>query len=128
MSRYTFDAEVRFATGAAMKIAGLFATAITIVTIFSAGAQAQTAMGSTPSPKDTAIIFEPAQPLIKTQIEAARDYPNTWGFSASFSDYGFGGGLFLGHNFGPDLEAQISAEMSTAEASREFDLITNDKV
>ena len=94
---------------------------------------AQTPMGSSqpaakPAQQDTAIIFEPSEPLVQTKADLLREYPNTWGFSASFSDYGFGGGLFLGHNFSEDFEAQISAEMGTAAASREFDLISDNKI
>lgn len=101
--------------------------AVTFVATF---VSAQTPMGSSSgtAQPDTAIIFEPAQPLVKSKADLIRDYPNTWGFSASFSDYGFGGGFFLGHNFNADFEAQISAEMSTAQASREFDLLSVNKV
>jgi hypothetical protein len=97
-------------------------------------ASAQTAVGTphTPTPPaqqpDTAMIFEPSQPLVTSKADLIREYPNTWGFSASFSDYGFGGGLFLGHNFSQEFEGQISAEMSTASAPREVDLLDQNKV
>jgi outer membrane protein W len=114
-----------------MRARNVFATiALGIATFISTVTFAQTPMGSTPSQSqpDSAIIFEPSQPLVQSRADLAKEYPNTWGFNASFSDYGFGGGLFLGHNFSQDFEAQISAEMSTASASREFDLVTDNKV
>src|SRR5579871_1126217 len=100
-------------------IAGLFTTAL--------HAQVPITGSSSKGSTDTAMIFTPSQPLIKSQTEAAREYPNTWGINASFSDYGFGGGLFLGHAFNPDWTIQGSAEISTAQGSREFDLLTTDK-
>ncbi|MDP4200439.1 MAG: outer membrane beta-barrel protein [Bacteroidota bacterium] len=104
--------------------------AIMLAGPLAAPLRAQTPMGSTPaSPKaDTAIIFQPSQPLIRSAMQQARDLPNNWGFNASFSDYGFGGGLFLGHTFGPNVSAELSAEISTASGTREFDLISLNKV
>ncbi len=77
---------------------------------------------------DTSMIFQPAQPLIRSQQELAAATPNTWGFSASFSDYGFGGGMFLGHRFNPDLTGLITLDLGTAEGPREFDLLDLNKV
>ena len=99
--------------------------------LMSTAAFAQTPMGSNPPPvppSDTAIIFQPSQPLIKSTAEAGKDYMNSWGFNASFSDYGFGAGLFLDHSFSQDFTVGLSAELGTAKGSREFDLVTQDKV
>ena len=120
-------------TGHLLRIIGLALFAAFVV---AGSVRAQTPMGPAPTlgstpaaPKqDSAIIFEPSQPLIKTPLQAAREYPNLWGFSASFSDYGFGGGFFLGHSFGQDVTAELSAEIGTAQGSREFDLITVNKI
>jgi hypothetical protein len=106
---------------------------VVAATVFGSSlTHAQTPMGSSqPASKaapDSAIIFEPSEPLVKSRADLLREYPNSWGFNASFSDYGFGGGLFLGHSFNPDFAAQLSVEMSTASASREFDLLTDNKI
>ncbi len=97
---------------------------------FAISSQAQSPIGSTkPSTSsDTAMVFQPAQPLIKSPQELAREFPNTWGFDASFSDYGFGGGVFIGHNFSSDVSGMISADIGTAKGSREFDLIDVNKI
>ena len=106
---------------------GLFA-ALALAFIATARAQTPISPRTPSSSSDTAIIFQPSQPLIKSSQELAKEYPNTWGFDASFSDYGFGGGLFLGHSFNPDLLGLISAEIGTAAGSREFDLIQLNKI
>jgi len=113
-----------------IRIIGL---AILGMTMLSPSLRAQVvAMPSTPPPTtpntDSAIIFQPSEPLIKSANEAAREFPNSWGFNASFSDYGFGGGLFLEHTFSPDFTAGMLAEFGTAQGSREFDLVGTDKI
>jgi len=82
---------------------------------------------SAPS-SDTAMIFQPSEPLIKNAEQLASEYPNMWGFDLSFSDYGFGGGLFLGHTFSPDITGLLTADIGTAQGSREFDLIEVNKI
>ena len=77
---------------------------------------------------DTSMIFQPSTPLITSAADLQRQYPNSWGFDASFSDYGFGGGMFLGHAFSPDVTALLSADVGTAKGSREFDLLTENKI
>ncbi|SRR5581483_133560 len=99
--------------------------------LMATGTRAQTAAGSTSSSTtrpDTAMIFQPSHPLIHNAEEIQKENPNTWGFDASFSDYGFGGGAFLGHNFTPDLTGLFSIDVGTAEGSREFDLIDLNKI
>ncbi len=98
--------------------------------VIAVPAFAQMPIGSgTAKPKaDTAMIFQPSQPLIVSQQDLAREYPNSWGFSASFSDYGFGAGFFLGHSFNPDLTAMISLEAGSAEASQEVDFLEVNQV
>ncbi len=105
--------------------------AIAAAFLLGSNALAQTPMGSAPPPtpvSDTAIIFEPSQPLIKSSEEVGRDYPYSWGFDASFSDYGFGGGLFLSRTLGQDFTASLSFDLGTAKGSHEFDLVQQDKI
>ncbi len=103
---------------------------VLLVLVPIAMAQAQTPITPTiPSHgSDTAMIFKPAQPLIRSQAQLASETPNQWGFNASFSDYGFGGGMFVGHNFSPDLTGLVTLDIGTAQGSREFDLLQTNKV
>lgn len=78
------------------------------------------ALAQMTGPADTTMVFEPVQPLIQTPQDEARLYPNSWGFDASFSDYGFGGGLYLNHRYSTDFTAGISADLGTAKGAREF--------
>ena len=93
---------------------------------------AQSTMPSAPSgvaPRiDTAMIFEPSSPLLREPEAVAQEHPNSWGVSGSFTDYGFGAGLFLSRVLSADVSLGLTAELGTAQASREFDLITSDKV
>ena len=92
-------------------------------------ASAQTPMGtSNPSQSDTSIIFQPSQPLLQSEAEKARLYNNGWGFSGSFSDYGFGFGSYFSHTFDPNITGEISLDIGTAKGSREFDLVTENKI
>lgn len=96
---------------------------------FVSVSHAQTPISPTqPKPLDTAMIFQPSHPLIQSAEELAREYPNSWGFNISFSDYGFGGGLFLGHSFNPDLTGILTFDMGTAAGSREVDLLVVNKI
>ncbi len=116
------------------RISNIVGLAVIAVTLAASSLRAQTPMGSAPAtapatPKqDSAIIFEPSQPLIKSPMQAAREYPNAWGINASFSDYGFGAGLFMGHSFGSDISATVSAEIGTATGTHEFNLVDVNKV
>jgi hypothetical protein len=97
---------------------------------FAAPACAQTPIGSG-APKtgmDTAMIFQPSHPLITTSEDLAREYPNSWVLSVSFSDYGFAGGMFLGHEFGQDLRGLFSFDFGTAEGSQEVDFLEDNQV
>src|SRR5437016_3494589 len=112
----------------------LLSLIITIVALGAAGnGRAQLPSGTqTPPPPtapatDTAMIFQPSQPLIRSAADLQKQYPNSWGFDASFSDYGFGGGMFFGHAFSPDITGVLTADVGTAKGSREFDILTNNK-
>src|SRR5688572_23918192 len=50
---------------------------------------------------DSLIIFEPAQPLIDHSLRDLNSRPNSWGFSGSITDYGFGIGTFYRHAMSP---------------------------
>ncbi|HZK76275.1 MAG TPA: hypothetical protein VFD13_05135, partial [Candidatus Kapabacteria bacterium] len=103
---------------------------IVLAILFVAIAEAQTPISPrTPSAgTDTAMTFQPSQPLILNAQEVAKENPNTWGLDASFSDYGFGGGAFLGHTFSPDITGMLSLDFGTAEGSKEFDLLAVNKI
>ena len=102
-----------------------------VLSVASARAQ-MTTPTTPPEPRapvtDTSMIFEPSQPLIRSSADLQRQYPNSWGFDASFSDYGFGGGMYLSHSFSPDVTAELTADVGTAKGSREFDLLTDNKI
>jgi hypothetical protein len=93
-----------------------------------AWAQMPIGSGTSKPSADTAIIFQPTQPLITTQEELAREYPNNWGFSISFSDYGFAGGMFLGHSFSQDLTGLFTFDFGTAKGSQEVDFLEDNQV
>jgi len=106
--------------------------AIIAALIVGVNARAQVT-GTTPAKpsvgaSDSAMTFQPSQPLIRSNADLAREYPSAWGFDASFSDYGFGGGMFLSHSFSSDITAVLSADVGTAKGSREFDLLTENKI
>ena len=92
------------------------ALALSLIIGFSTNAEAQ----MTAPTADTTMVFEPAQPLIQTEQQQIQMYPNSWGFDASFSDYGFGGGLYMNHRFNTDLTGGLSVDVGTAKGSREF--------
>ena len=91
-------------------------------------AQMPIGSGTSKTSADTAIIFQPTHPLITTQEELAHEYPNSWGFSVSFSDYGFAGGMFLGHSFSQDLTGLFTFDFGTAEGSQEVDFLEDNQV
>jgi outer membrane protein W len=108
-----------------------FIGVIIFVAAIATSSRAQTPIGSAgnaPAQSDTAIVFQPTQPLMQSEAERARMYSNSWGFTGSFSDYGFGGGTYISHAFNPDVTAEISLDVGTAEGSREFDLIDLNKI
>jgi hypothetical protein len=76
---------------------------------------------------DTAMIFTSPRPLLEKDEVAINFFQNTWGLSA-FSDYGFGGGLFLGHKFGNELTGLLSFDFGTAKGPKEFGLQTEIKI
>jgi hypothetical protein len=110
-----------------MKWLGIAAFA-TLALCGSARSQTPIGSGGAKPATDTAMIFEPTKPLIANAQELAREYPNSWGFNVSFSDYGFGGGMFFQHSFDPDLAALLTFDLGTAEGSREVDLLIVNKI
>ncbi|HEX5315125.1 MAG TPA: outer membrane beta-barrel protein [Candidatus Kapabacteria bacterium] len=101
---------------------------LALTLVATAGAQTPISPGAPSTVPDTAMIFQPAHPLIQNATELAKENPNTWGLDASFSDYGFGGGAFLGHTFGPNITGMLSLDFGTAEGSKEFDLLEVNKI
>jgi outer membrane protein W len=95
-------------------IATLALSVIIISSAPSAFAQA------TAPASDSTMVFEPVQPLIQTEEQQLQMYPNTWGFDASFSDYGFGGGLYYNHRYSTDFTAGVSVDLGTAKGAREL--------
>jgi hypothetical protein len=83
--------------------------------------------GSTPK-SDSAIIFESPRPLLEDATVSAISLNNAWGFSAFFSDYGFGAGLFYQRKFGADLSAVLSLDLGSAKGPKEFGFITEIKI
>ena len=79
-------------------------------------------------PSDTAMIFTSPRPLLEKDEVTINLLQNTWGLSAFFSDYGFGGGLFLGHKFGGELTGLVSFDFGTAKGPKEFGLTTEIKI
>src|SRR4051812_9096926 len=112
------------------KIISHIVVLVALVASVSARAQVTGTQPSKPSvgASDSAMTFQPSQPLIRSSADLARAYPSAWGFDASFSDYGFGGGMFLSHAFSEDITAVLSADVGTAKGSREFDLLTDNKI
>ncbi len=112
------------------KFIALLGMALCVATAFVSPVSAQTPIGSSvPKPSaDTAMIFQPSRPLLTTEQELSRQYPNSWGLTASFSDYGFGGGLYFGHAFNQDFSALLSVDLGTAEGAQEIDLLEVNKV
>jgi outer membrane protein W len=111
------------------KISSLgFSVILTLAFFASANAQTPISPRTPSTGTDTAMTFQPSQPLIKSAQEISKENPNTWGLDASFSDYGFGGGLFLGHTFSPDITGLITLDFGTAEGSREFSLLEVNKI
>src|ERR1035437_4713277 len=100
--------------------------ALTIVT--PAGAHPPMVPAATNPAADTAMIFQPSHPLVVSVQELARQAPSSWGFNISFSDYGFGGGFFMGHNFDQDFAGLASLDFGTAAGAREVDLLTVNKI
>jgi hypothetical protein len=77
---------------------------------------------------DSAIIFDSPRPLIETGEGIDIAYPNSWGFSAFFSDYGFGGGAYLAHQLGSSITGMLSLDLGTAKGPKEFGLLTEVKI
>jgi hypothetical protein len=71
-------------------------------------------------PQDSAIIFDSPRPLLETdeQIDARLD--KGWGFGAFFSDYGFGGQLYMSSRFTRNLTGMLSTDFGSAKSDREF--------
>ena len=71
-------------------------------------------------PKDSAIIFESPRPLLETSEQLDARLDKGWGFGAFFSDYGFGGQLYLSSRLGRDLTGLVSLDVGSAKGDREF--------
>lgn len=76
--------------------------------------------GNTQVPDDSLIIFEPAQPLIDHSLRDLNSRPNTWGFSGSITDYGFGVGTFYRHAMSPVASFIARLDMGGAKGDKEF--------
>ena len=112
-----------------LRVLPLGAGMLLLTSLLSFGLRAQTPIGtSTPSQADTAIVFQPSHPLLQSEAERSKLFSNSWGFSGSFSDYGFGGGSFFSHAFGPNVTGEISLDIGTAQGPREFDLVNENKI
>jgi outer membrane protein W len=91
-----------------------------LLTAFAAASNAQVA--ATPDPEvrdDSVIIFNSPRPLIET-AEPISARQNSWGFSASISDYGFGAGLFYRHALSRNFSAGITFDVGGAKGPKEF--------
>jgi hypothetical protein len=77
---------------------------------------------------DSAIIFESPRPLIDKGEGADAAYPNTWGLSAFFSDYGFGGGVYYSRQLSTSFTGMLSLDLGTAKGPKEFGLATELKI
>jgi len=91
-------------------------------------AQAGTNAAEVGAKQDSVIIFESPRPLLEKPEEVASSYLNTWGISAFFSDYGFGGGAYYAHSFSQDIRAVLSLDFGTAKGPNEFGLSTEIKI
>ena len=78
--------------------------------------------------QDSAIIFEPSHPLIEAGEASDVSLPNTWGVSAFFSDYGFGGGAYYSRLISPNWTGVVSLNIGTAKGPKEFGLETEVKI
>ncbi len=79
-------------------------------------------VAATPDPgvrQDSVIIFSTPRPLIETEepLSARR---NSWGFSASISDFGFGAGMYYKHLLARNLSAGVTLDIGGAKGSKEF--------
>lgn len=70
--------------------------------------------------RDSAIIFESPRPLLETTEQLDARLNKGWGFGAFFSDYGFGGQLYLSSRFTRDLTGMISTDFGSAKSDKEF--------
>jgi hypothetical protein len=107
--------------------------AIVVLLLLASSAVAQTPTGTTtpsePTVKsDSAIIFESPRPLIENSSTTLVSLNNVWGFSAFFSDYGFGAGAFYQRKFGGDLSAVLSLDFGSAKGPKEFGFIDQIKI
>lgn len=91
-------------------------------------AQGSSTPAETGGRADSAIIFESPRPLIDKGDAADVTYPNTWGISAFFSDYGFGGGGYYARYIGANITGMVSLDLGTAKGPKEFGLETEVKI
>lgn len=78
--------------------------------------------------QDSVITFEPSRPLLETSEEVEARLDKGWGFTAFFSDYGFGAGLYLSSRLSQNLTGVISTDFGTAKSDREFGFETERKI
>lgn len=79
-------------------------------------------VAATPDPgvrQDSVIIFSTPRPLIETE-EPLSERRNSWGFSASISDFGFGAGMYYKHLLARNLYAGVTVDVGGAKGSKEF--------
>jgi outer membrane protein W len=103
------------------------ATALTLSVIFACGPVFLHAQEKTPLPagkgtttEDSTIIFESPRPLVDVSAHDLMSRPNSWGFTFSITDYGFGGGLYYKYSFDPMLAAGVNLDIGGAKTSKEF--------
>jgi outer membrane protein W len=97
-----------------------FGTLFLILATLAPRMMAQVA--ATPDPgvrQDSVIIFSSPRPLIETE-ESISDRRNSWGFSASISDFGFGAGMYYKHLLARNLSAGITLDIGGAKGPKEF--------
>ena len=78
--------------------------------------------------QDSVIVFTSPRPLLEDEEEKSRELSNSLGLTFSFSDYGIGGGFYVGHRFSSALNAVFVVDASQAKGSKEFGLLSENKV
>lgn len=76
--------------------------------------------GNKAQPDDSLIIFEPVQPLIDHSLYDLDSRKNSWGFSGSVTDYGFGVGLFYRRSISNVVGLVTRFDFGSAKGDREY--------
>lgn len=101
-----------------------------VCSLLALAATASAQVAATPDPEvrqDSVIIFNSPRPLIEV-AEPISARANSWGFSASISDYGFGAGLYYRHALSRDFSAGITFDAGGAKGPKEFASVSELKV